>query len=122
MDERITPAYVTDNDTGVRYELDFNRESVVFAENHEFNLEKLREYTALYMPDFFYYAFRMHHRNVPRDKVDKMREKWVAPNGDKGAVPVHLATRLVNLYQQAQNSVVMTEEDAEKNSNMTVEL
>lgn len=112
MEDKIGPAYVTDNDTGTKYELDFNRESILFSERHGFNSDMPRKSSE----DLFYYAFRMHHKNVPREKIDKLREKW-------GGMPESLLNRLIELYKQAQTAgVVQSDEDAEKNTAVTLEL
>lgn len=116
MDERINPAYVTDNETGVKYELDFSRESVSFAERNGFKIDDIGDYPKTAVENLFYYAFRKNHRNVSREKVDKLREKW-------GGVPEKLMVRLVQLYQQAQMfNTVQTDEEAEKNASVTLEL
>lgn len=116
MDERINPAYITDNDTGIKYELDFSRDSVRFAEAHEFLLEDLFKYPQSKVKEFFFYAFRKNHRSIPREKTDKLLDKW-------GGMPQALLSRLVQLYQQAQMSnAIQTDEDAEKNASVTLEL
>lgn len=116
VEDRVTPARLTDNDTGAVYELDFSRESVRFAEQHSFKLENAIEFPVTGVSDLFYYAFRKNHRNVAREKTDKLLEKW-------GGMPEKLLKRLIQLYQQAQTSnTVQTDEDAEKNSSVTLEL
>lgn len=125
MDEKIInfqdyihPARLTDDQTGQVYELDFSRESVTFAERNKFKLEDALEYPVTGMRDLFYYSFRKNHRNVPREKTDKLIERW------GGGVPEKLVKRLVQLYQQAQtsNAILIDNEDAEKNSGLTLEL
>lgn len=116
MDEKILPAFVTDNDTGVKYELDFSRDSVRFAEAREFVLEDVAKFPQTKINEFFFYAFRKNHRNVSREKTDKLLDKW-------GGMPEKLLKRLFQLYQQAQMSnAIQTDEDAEKNSSVTLEL
>lgn len=117
IDERIRPAYVTDNETGAKYELDFNREAIRFAENRGFKLENVSDYPVTAAADLFYFSFRMHHAKVARDKTDKMIDKW------GGGLPESLLGRLIQLYQQAMvPNVVVPDEEAEKNSSLTVEL
>lgn len=124
MSEKVTniqdhaqPARLTDDQTGQVYELDFSRESVVFAERNKFNLEDAIEYPVTGMSDLFYYSFRKNHRNVSREKTDKMIARW------GGGVPEKLVKRLIQLYQQAQASnAIQVDEDAEKNSGLTLEL
>lgn len=114
--ERINPARITDNDTGETYELDFNRESVLFAERKEFIVNNVADFPASMIPDLFYYSFRKNHKNLAREKVDKIREKW-------GGVPTSLVSRLAALYTQAaMSNNIQSDEDAEKNSVVTLEL
>lgn len=116
MEERIVPAYITDNETNTKYELDFSRETVVWAGRQGFTLQEVVDYPAIGVPKLFYYAFRKNHRNVPLEKVDKMREKW-------GGVPEKLVKRLMQLYTQAEATYTMQQdEDAEKNGVITLEL
>lgn len=118
--ERVSPVRMTDNDTGNSYELDFCRESVKFAENRGFKVDDVGDYPATKWPELFYYSFRMHHRNLSRQQTDAILDKF-------GGMTTSLLGRLVDLYNQAivSNSdgapVFQTEEDAAKNSRVTVE-
>ena len=117
IQDHVQPARMTDEQTGQVYELDFSRESVVFAERNKFKLEDAIEFPVTGMSDLFYYSFRKNHRNVSREKTDKMIARW------GGGVPEKLVKRLIQLYQQAQASnAIQVEEDAEKNSGLTLEL
>lgn len=117
MEEKVMPARLTDDTTGKVYELDFSKESLVFAERREFALENAIRYPVTGMRDLFYYSFRMHHRDVSREKTDKLFDRW------GGGIPEKLANRLIQLYQQAQlSNVVAVSEEDEKNAGMTLEL
>ena len=117
LQEFIQPARLTDDQTGQLYELDFSKESVVFAERNKFKLEDAIEFPVTGMRDLFYYSFRKNHRNVAREKTDKLIDRW------GGGVPEKLVKRLIQLYQQAQASnAILVDEDAEKNSGLTLEL
>lgn len=117
MDEKVMPVRLTDETTGTVYELDFCRESILFAERQKFQLEEALAYPVSGMRDLFYLAFRMHHKSVARANTDKFIERW------GGAIPDKLAERLVQLYMQARNSNAITlDEDAEKNAGLTLEL
>lgn len=117
LQDYVQPARLTDEQTGQVYELDFSKESVVFAERNKFDLEDAIKYPVSGMQDLFYYSFRKNHRNVPREKTDKMIDRW------GGGVPEKLVKRLVQLFQQAQASnAILVDEDAEKNSGLTLEL
>lgn len=116
MEERINPARITDHETGDVYELDFNRESIRFAERNGFKLDEVTVYPVTRISELFYYAFRKNHRKVARDKTDKLIERW-------GGLPEKLLARLVDLYNQAATfNVVQVDEDAEKNTSLTLEL
>lgn len=116
MEERVLPIRFTDNDTGDTYELDFNRESVIFAENREFVPTAVADFPASKVPDFWYYAFRKNHRKLAKNQTDALLEKM-------GGMTPAILERLVLLYNQARlANVIQDEEDLEKNSHVTVEL
>lgn len=113
----IKPVRLTDERTGQVYELDFSLESISFAERQKFSLEDALKFPVTGMRDLFYYSFRKNHRNVARDKTDKMIERW------GGGLPENLVKRLVQLYTQAQaNNAINVDEDAEKNAGLTLEM
>lgn len=113
----IKPVRLTDERTGQVYELDFSLESISFAERQKFSLEDALKFPVTGMRDLFYYAFRKNHRNVARDKTDKMIVRW------GGGLPENLVKRLVQLYTQAQaNNAINVDEDAEKNAGLTLEM
>lgn len=119
--DRVNPIRLTDN-TGVIdnpgdvYELDFSRESIVFAENRGFKVEEVAVYPVTRISEIFYYAFRKNHRRIPREKTDKFMEAW-------GGIPESVLKRLVELYNQASMSNnIQIDEDAEKNEMATVEM
>ena len=112
----VQPARVTDNKTGTAYELDFSRESVKFAESRGFKTDELFVFPATRIPELFYYAFRKHHKNVGRSQTDALLEVM-------GGMTSALLERLVHLYNQAAlTHLIATDEDAAKNTDVTVEL
>lgn len=116
MDEKIKPIRITMRDTNETYELDFNRESVKFAEANGFKLEDVADYVATKVPEFFYYAFRWHHKRLSRGQTDKILEKL-------GGVTTPMLERMAELYQQAAiANNVQDDEELEKNALVTVEL
>ena len=115
--EKVKPVRMTDETNGAVYELDFSRESIVFAEQNNFKLEYALDYPTVGLTNLFYYSFRKNHRNVAREKTDKMFDRW------GGGIPESLAKRLIQLYQQAQAfNTIRPDEEAEKNSGLTLEL
>lgn len=116
MEERVNPLRITDNDSGVVYELDFSRDSIRFAENRGFELSDVTKFPVTKIPEFFYYAFRKNHKNVSRKQTDDLLDAM-------GGLTTPVVERLIQLYNQAGLAHVLTsEEDAAKNSKVTVEL
>lgn len=114
--EKIPSMFVSDKETGERFELDFSRESVVFAENRGFNLDEVIKYPLTRIPDLFFYAFRKNCRNKARSQTDALLKKM-------GGLPTPAIERLIALYQQAVNygGVIKAEGDEEE-KNVVVEL
>lgn len=102
MAEKIKPIILTDVGTGDKYTLDFNRDSVRFAESRGFAIMDVEKYP-MTMYDLFFYAFRMHHRNVPREKTDKFIDEGF---GGIAGMPAAMVERLVELYAQTFGSLV----------------
>lgn len=117
VNERIKPIILRDTESGTEYTLEFNRESVKFAESRGFKIDDVSDYPMTKIPEFFYYAFRAHHKNVSREKTDKMIfEEW----GGIGSLPEGLVERLFQLYTEPFEATKTEEE--RKNSKLTVEL
>lgn len=116
IQDRVQPARVNDNKSGVTYELDFNRESVKFAEARGFKIDELTAFPATKIPELFFYAFRKNHKNVARSQTDALLERM-------GGLTTSLLERLIQIYNQAAlTHVIATDEDAAKNAGVTVEL
>lgn len=116
LEERINPVRVTDNETSKVYELDFSRESVKFAENRGFAVDEITKFPVTRIPELFYFAFRKNHKNVARSQTDSLLENM-------GGISGKMMERLMQLYNQAAlTHIISTDEDAEKNAKVTVEL
>lgn len=117
MEDRVDSIKLTDERTGMVYELDFNRESVMFAEDRGFQLSDVQRYPVSKLPELFYYSFRAHHRNISKANTDKFLERL-------GGLSVSVIERLILLYNQATlaNNIVETTEEMGKNGEMAVEL
>lgn len=109
----VKPIKVTDNDTGMTYTLEFNRESIKFAESKDFDIQDLAKKPMSMIPDLWFYAFRMHHKMLPREKTDKLLEGL-------GGIPEGLLQRLVELYAIPYNSLLVGDGNS-KNSKVVVE-
>ena len=109
----MKPIILKNKDT--EYTLEFNRESVKFAEMKGFKLEDVSNYPMSKIPELFYYAFRMHHINVAREKTDKILDEM-------GGLPEGFLERLFELYTAPFDFLTVAEEGERKNSKWTVEL
>ena len=116
IQDRVQPVRVHDKKTGIAYELDFSRESVRAAESRGFETGDIAKYPASKIPEFFYYAFRKNHKNVARSQTDSLLERM-------GGMTTSMLERLIQLYNQAAlTHLLVSEEDAAKNAEVTVEL
>ena len=113
--EKVKPIVLRNTETNDEYVLEFNKDSVRFAEDRGFRLVDLDNFPATKIPEFFFYAFRMHHKNVQRNKTDKMLEE------DLGGMSPKFLQRLVELYNETLNELVV-EEGEVKNPKMEIEL
>lgn len=114
-ENKVNPMRVTDPDTNEVYVLEFSRESVRFAEQRGFKISELTDFPQTNIPSLFFYAFRKNHRNVARDKTDKMLEEL-------GGLTTAEIARLVELYNQTNESLIIIDDGGRKNSRLTVEL
>ena len=117
VNERIKPIILRDTESGTEYTLEFNRESVRYAESRGFKVEDVANYPMSKIPELWFYAFRMHHRNVSREKTDKMIFEDFGGIND---LPDGLIERLFQLYNEPFEATKT--EDERKNSKLTVEL
>lgn len=109
----MKPIILKNKDT--EYTLEFNRESVKFAEMKGFKFEDVANFPMNKIPELFYYAFRMHHKNVAREKTDKILDEM-------GGLPEGFIERLVELYTAPFDFLTVSEDGERKNSKWTVEL
>ena len=95
INEQVKPIIIHDEEAGMDYTLEFNRESVRFAEARGFDIDDVGKYPMTKLPELFYYAFRMHHKNISREKTDKIiDEDW----GGIAGIPDGVLERLGMLY------------------------
>ena len=113
-EEKVNPITLTLED-GTVYTLDFNRESVKFAESKGFKISELFDFPMSNIPFFWFLAFRMHHKNVARSKTDQILE-------DLNGLNKEILERLYQLYNNTYESLIDTDDEPSKNSKVTVEL
>lgn len=113
-DERVKPIILHDTEDGVDYILEFDRDTVRWAESRGFDISDVGKYPMTKLPELFYYAFRMHHKSVSREKADRILFDYL------GGMPDGMAERLGSLYGQTFEALSSKGGKA-KNSRITVE-
>ena len=115
INEQVKPIILHDKENGIDYTLEFNRETIRFAEARGFDIDDVSKYPMSKLPELFFYAFRMHHKNVSREKTDRILFE------DMGGMPSGMAERLGALYALPFEALTNTNGDKAKNSKLTVE-
>ena len=115
INEQVRPIILHDAEESMDYTLEFNRESVRFAEARGFDISDVGKFPMTKIPELFFYAFRMHHKNVSREKTDKILFEYL------GGMPDGMAERLGALYSAPFEALTANEETG-KNSRITVEM
>lgn len=112
--QNVKPIYVTDNDTGMEYTLEFTRESIAFAERKGFEISDVARFPMTKGYDLWFYAFRAHHKNLPRNKTDELFDSCGGVSNED------LMGRLGELY--AAPFEAMQEDTEGENPRVTVRL
>lgn len=110
--ERVKPIIIRDKKNNREYTLEFDRDSVRFAESRGFKLEDVDTYSMTKVPEFFWYAFRMHHKSVALNQAEELLKEI-------GGINEAIAKRLVELWVQTYDALGNEET---KNPDLTVEL
>lgn len=114
VNEVVKPIILHDEENGLEYTLEFNRESVKFAEARGFDINDVGRYPMTRLPELFWYSFRMHHKSVSKEKAEHILFDVL------GGMPEGMAERLGELYAVPFNALASGDEKP-KNSKMTVE-
>lgn len=114
--EIIKPLVLHDTGTGADYTLEFSRDTVRWAEGRGFKLDDVGNFPMTKVYEFFWYAFRMHHKNISREKTDRIIDEWGGIEG----IPEGVLERLGQLYVATFST--MRDEDASRPCKVTVEL
>lgn len=99
---------------GKDYTLEFDRDSVKFAEAHDFKIDEVDEKQMLRVEELFYFAFRKHHMNVSRQQTDKILYE------DLGGITPALIARLTLLFMVPYKTL-FNQTGKPKNPKVTVE-
>ena len=113
--ELAKPIRLVDNETGESYILEFDRDTVRWAEQRGFDPDLVTKFPMTVGADFFFYAFRMHHKNIARDKTDKILFDYL---GGINETTGKILARLMELYYQTFDTLA----DKAENPRIAVEL
>ena len=116
--ERVKPIIIHDAENNEEYTLEFNRETIMFAEGRKFDIDEVGKFPMSKIPELFWYAFRMHHKNMSKAQTDKI---FFEKLGGFEGIPDGFASRLGELYN-APFTASFDGEKTVKNPNVTVEL
>lgn len=100
----VKPIKITDTKTGEVYTLEFDKESVRFAESRGFDIEDVARFPILKTEELFWYAFRKHHKRVDMLKARKLLEGI-------GPLPEDFMERLIALYAKPYEAFTESEEE-----------
>ena len=117
LKDRVKPIIIHDKENNRDYTLEFNRETIKFAEGRGFRIVDVDNFPMTKVPEFFWYAFRMHHQSVSLAQAEKILDRI-------GGMSEAMAQRLGELWTAPFEALAPdAEEDGdEKNATMTVEL
>ena len=113
-EDRVKPVIIHDTENNRDYTLEFNRDTVKFAENRGFRIADVDNFPMTKIPEFFWYAFRMHHPSVSLGQAEKLLER-------AGGLSEALGRRLGELWA-IPFEALSPEDGDEKNVTVTVEL
>ena len=116
--EIVKPIKITDSETNRVYILDFDRDSVVYAEARGFDWDEVGSKPGIMIPLIWNAAFRRYDKKLSMEKTTKILETL------GGMRPEWLA-RLKQLYDQSLASLIADPDETGeegKNAKMTVSL
>ena len=110
--EKVNPIIIKDSENKREYTLEFDRDAVRFAEGRGFKVEQIDEFPMTKVVEFFWYAFRMHHKSVALNQAEEILKQI-------GGMSKEVAERLLQLWYYTYDTLG---NDETKNPNVTVEL
>lgn len=110
---RIEPIIIKYED-GIEYTLEFDRDTVAYAEKHGFKIDEVGDKPMTTVSDLFFYAFRKNHPTVKREKTDHILFE------ELGGVTERILTRLIELYNVPYAALMRDEGGEQKNAGVEV--
>lgn len=96
----------TDKESDREYTLEFNRTTVRQMEASGFDISEASKKPLTFLTDLFAGSFKMHHRFVKADVIDKLQSRFA--DKDK------LIQRLIEMYSETLESLSNNEGDEDK--------
>lgn len=100
----VKPIKITDTNTGEEFTLEFDKESVRFAESRGFSIDDVAKFPMSKTEELFWYAFRKHHKRVDLLRARKLLEGI-------GTLPDGFLERLLTLYAKPYEAFTESEEE-----------
>lgn len=70
--KKLSPMIITDPDSGREYTLEFNRKSIVKAEQSGLDVNKFESSSMTMIPTMFWAAFQWHHPHMTKEQTDEI--------------------------------------------------
>ena len=112
--EKVNPIIIHDTENNKDYTLEFNRDSIRFAEQRKFVIDDVDNFPMTKVVEFFWYAFRMHHPSFSLSQAENLLDRM-------GGMSEALGRRLGELWSVPYEAMNYNEDKA-KNSGVTVDL
>lgn len=113
-EEILNPVVLRVPNTGEEFTLDFNRESVKFAEERGFSLDDVSDKPVTGVQNLFWFSFRKNHKRVSLEQSNRLIDEL-------HGLPVNVIKHLMKLYAQAGFSNLINDEEDSKNPEGTWE-
>lgn len=115
VNEQVKPIILHDEENQRDYTLEFDRETVQWCEQRGFKIEDIGDYPLTKVPELFFYSFRMHHKNISREKTNRILFE------ELGGLPDGMLERLIQLYGAPYEALNAAHKGGAKNPKLTVE-
>lgn len=112
--EKLKPMVITDPEAGKEYTLEFNRKSVIKAEQAGLDINQLESKSMTMIPILFWGAFLMHHPHMTREQTDKILFDGL------GGMSADEMTYIGKLYAEPFNTLVTGEDEGANPRKMAV--
>ena len=114
MAEKVNPIIIHDHENDRDYTIEFDRDSIKFAEQRGFKIRDVDDYPMTKLPEFLWYGLRMHHKNVSLNQAEKLLDRM-------GGMSEAMGRRMAELWTAPYDALNPDDGD-EKNLSVTVEI